>query len=60
MKLRALVIAAQSIERFLRHFGEPVDPPPLALARDPPFFKSCSVRRKLGELPAPQLAMFGA
>ena len=60
MKLRALVIAAASIERYLRHIGEPVEPPPLAPARDPPFFKSRSMRRKLGELPAPQPAMFGA
>lgn len=50
MKLRALVIAAASIERLLRHLGEPVDPPLLSPARGPPFFRSPAVRRKLGEL----------
>jgi hypothetical protein len=50
MKLRALVIAAASIQRLLRHLGEPVDPPVLAPARGPPFFKTRAVRRKLGEL----------
>jgi hypothetical protein len=50
MKLRALVTAPGSVERFLRHLGEPTEPPPLAAARDPPFFKSRAVRRKLGDL----------
>jgi hypothetical protein len=62
MKLRALVTLPQSIDRFLRHIGESTEPPPLAPARAPPFFKSRVVRRKLGELdraPA-QVAMFGA
>jgi hypothetical protein len=61
MKLRALVIAA-SIERLLRQFGDPVDPPALSPARGPPFFKSRAVRRKLGELEAPraQTEMFEA
>jgi hypothetical protein len=49
MKLRALLIAAESIARFLRHIGEPTEPPPLAPARGPPFFKSV-LRRKLREL----------
>jgi hypothetical protein len=62
MKLRALVIAAASIERLLRHFGEPVDPPTLSPARGPPFFKSRAVRRKLGDLEAirAQAQMFEA
>lgn len=52
MKLRALVLAAASIERLLRHLGEPVDPPALSPARGPPFFRSPAVRRKLGALGA--------
>jgi hypothetical protein len=50
LRLRALVTAAASIERFLRHLGEPTEPPPLSSARGPPFFKSRVLRRKLGEL----------
>jgi hypothetical protein len=49
MKLRALVTAAQSIERFLRHIGESTEPPALAPARAPPFFQSRVVRRKFGQ-----------
>jgi len=49
MKLRALVITTARIERTLRWLGEPVDPPTLASARDPPFFKSQVIRRRLGE-----------
>ena len=37
MRLRALVMTTASIERYLRWLGEPVDPPTLAPARDPPF-----------------------
>jgi hypothetical protein len=50
LRLRALVSAAASVERFLRHIGEPIDPPPLSPARGPPFFQSRVLRRKLGEL----------
>ena len=50
LRLRALLTAAASIERFLRHLGEPTEPPPLAPARGPPFFKSRVLRCKLGEL----------
>jgi hypothetical protein len=50
MRLRALITAAESIERFLRRIGEPTDPPPLSPARGPPFFKSRVLRRKLDEL----------
>ena len=61
MKRRALVIAPPSIERFLRHLGEPFDPPPLSPARGPPFFRSAAVRRKLGNLDeeARQMEIFG-
>jgi hypothetical protein len=50
VKLRALVTAPGSVERFLRHVGEPTEAPPLCAARDPPFFKSRAVRRKLRDL----------
>ena len=61
MKLRALVTLTGSIERFLRHLGEPVEPLPLSPARGPPFFKSRAVRRMLGELGflPQQMEMFG-
>ena len=61
LKLRALVIAARSIERLLSHLGEPTELLLLSPARGPPFFKSRAVRRKMGELDAPQarLEMFG-
>jgi hypothetical protein len=49
MKLRALLMTTASIERYLRCLGEPVDPPTLAPARDPPYFKSRVIRRRLGE-----------
>ena len=45
MKLRALVITAAGIRRYLRWLGEPSEPPTLAPARDPPFFKSVAIRR---------------
>jgi hypothetical protein len=43
------------IERYLRWLGESVDPPTLAPARDPPFFKSQVIRRRLGEPAQPEL-----
>jgi Putative transposase/Transposase zinc-binding domain len=49
MKLRALVMTSAGVERYLRWLGEPVDPPSLAPARDPPYFKSRVIRRRLGE-----------
>lgn len=62
MRLRALITAAQSIERFLRHIGEPTEPPTLSPARGPPFFKSRVVRRRFGEADhdARQQEMFSA
>ena len=41
--------SSAGIERTLRWLGEPVDPPTLAPARDPPFFKSQVIRWRLGE-----------
>jgi hypothetical protein len=49
MKLCALVMTTKGIERYLRWLGETVDPPTLAPARDPPYFKSRVIRRRLGE-----------
>jgi hypothetical protein len=49
MKLRALVMTSAGIERYLRWLGESVEPPTLAPARDPPYFKSRVIRRRLGE-----------
>ncbi len=49
-KLRALVIEAHAIERLLRHLGEPLEPPRRSPARDPPYFQSKVLRRKLGDL----------
>jgi hypothetical protein len=45
MRLVALVIEAQSIARFLRHLGEPTEPPVRAPARGPPYFSSRAARR---------------
>ncbi|MFC1642650.1 hypothetical protein ACFL5O_08185 [Myxococcota bacterium] len=62
LKLRALVTQPAGIRRYLRHLGEPTEAPPLPPARDPPYFKSPALRRKLGELqgqPA-QGQLFGA
>ena len=50
LKLRALVKRPASIRRYLRHLGESTEAPPLAPARDPPYFNSRALRRKLGEL----------
>jgi hypothetical protein len=50
LKLRALVIEAHNIERLLRYLGEPLEPPKRAPARDPPYFQSQVLRRKLSEL----------
>lgn len=49
MMLRALVTTAAGIERYLAWLGEPSDPPRLAPARAPPYFKHPAIRRRLGE-----------
>jgi hypothetical protein len=58
---RASNVGPASIERFLRHLGEPVEPLPLSPARGRPFFNSRAVRRKFGELGLlpQQIEMFG-
>jgi hypothetical protein len=61
--LRALITAAQSVARFLRRIGEDPDPPPIAPARAPPFFRLPALRRAAGELEggtSGQVEMFGA
>jgi hypothetical protein len=62
LKLRALVKRPASIQRYLRHLGESTDAPPLAPARDPPYFRSRALRRKLGELEEQpsQVELFGS
>ena len=45
----ALVMTSAGIERYLTWLGEPTEPPTLAPARGPPFFKSRVIRRRLGE-----------
>jgi len=50
LKLKALVIEVHNIERLLRHLGESLQPPKRSPARDPPYFKSKVLRRRLGEM----------
>ncbi len=57
MKLRALITAPEGIQRLLRHLGEPTEAPRLSAARDPPYFNSHPLQRKLGQLQLPQLHM---
>ena len=42
-------LTADGIRRYLHWLGEPTEPATLAPARDPPFFKSRVIRRRLGE-----------
>ncbi len=60
MKLRALVTKPASVRRLLRHLGELTDAPPLAPARDPPFYRSAVLRRRTRRSSPPrQLQMVG-
>ena len=47
MKLVALVQEKESLARFMKMLGEPIDAPPRAPARDPPYYRSAVVRRLL-------------
>jgi hypothetical protein len=47
--LSCVVTQRNSVERYLRWLGEPTEPPALAPARGPPWFKSRVIRRRLGE-----------
>lgn len=46
MRRMALITEPQSVQRFLRHRGEPYEPPARAPPRAPPFFKTLVVRRR--------------
>jgi hypothetical protein len=46
MKLKALIQSPESIARYLRHLGEPTEPPPLTPARAPSYWKVREQRRK--------------
>jgi hypothetical protein len=56
MKLKALIQDPESIARYLRHLGEPTEPPPLSPARAPPTWKVRELRHK----PQAQTEMFDA
>ncbi len=49
MKLRAVSTEPVNVARYLRHVDEATELPPRAPARDPPYFRSQVVRRKLDE-----------
>ena len=46
MRLLAMVHDLDEVARFLRHLGEPTDPPPRAPARDPPWRRSPVIRHR--------------
>ena len=56
MKLKALVQKPENIVRFLKHLGEPTEPPPLAPARAPPYWQA----RELRHRPQAQTELFDA
>lgn len=58
MRLLALVTDPKSVARFMRHLGEPLEPPARAPARDPPFWQSRVLRRR-HERHAEQAAQLG-
>jgi hypothetical protein len=58
MRLLAVITDLTSAARFLRHLGEPTEPPARAPARDPPYFKSHVVRRRQPAEPSPQRELF--
>jgi hypothetical protein len=49
MKLRAVITEPVNVARYLRHLDEATELPPRAPARDPPYFRSQVVRRKLAQ-----------
>ncbi len=57
MRLLALVTERNNIARFLRHLGEPTEPPPRAPARDPPYWQS-RVLRQHHDGPSRQMGLF--
>jgi hypothetical protein len=56
MKLKALVQKPENIARFLKHLGEPTEPPPLAPARAPPYWQAHVLRHR----PHAQTELFDA
>jgi hypothetical protein len=50
-KVIALVTDPAGIARFLRHLGEPTEPPPLSPARAPPYYLSRVLRRRPADQP---------
>jgi hypothetical protein len=56
MKLKALVQKPENIARFLKHQGEPTEPPPLAPPRAPPHWQA----RELRHRPQAQTELFDA
>jgi putative transposase len=57
MRLIALITEPPNVARFLRHLGEPTEPPLRATARDPPFWQSRVLRRRHHERSA-QMGLF--
>ena len=58
MRLLAVITDPQSVARFLRHRGEPTQPPARAPPRDPPYFKPLVVQRRHPGEPSTQGELF--
>ena len=58
MRLLAVITDLASAARFLRHRGEPTEPPSRAPARDPPYWQSKTVRRHGQSEQSSQLGLF--
>ncbi|MEP7053214.1 MAG: hypothetical protein ABJB12_22815 [Pseudomonadota bacterium] len=58
MRLLAVITDLASTARFLRHRGEPNEPPMRAPARDPPYWQSKMVRRHGQSEQSSQLRLF--
>jgi len=50
MRLKGIYKEADSVQRILRHLGEPFDDPPRAPATDPPTYQSRVLRRRSRDL----------
>jgi hypothetical protein len=50
MKLKGIYQGPDSVQRILRHLGEPLEAPPRAPARDPPTYQSRVLRRRQRDL----------
>jgi hypothetical protein len=58
MRLLAVITDLASAARFLRHRGEPTEPPARAPARAPPYWQSKIVRRHGQSEQSSQLGLF--